>query len=141
MAVTESRTKFGLFWSPLKDNKFLPRSSWIFCSGVSKLDFFWAYKKKSQCVKLDDLGGFSFLWLTLITISKYLFQTIVDFPQTMGWCTILNPPTFNAFTVAFSANAASSPTTKFVRNRGFAHWRFTFLIKSPSVSSWRTYIW
>ena len=54
--------------------------------------------------------------------------------------------TFHVCTFSFNANAALSPTTKFVRNCGFVHWRINYLeklailTKSSSASSWQRQI-
>lgn len=55
--------------------------------------------------------------------------------------------TFHVFTFPFNSNTASSPTTKFIRNLGFAHWqikhsrKFTFQIKPPLFYQWRRQTW
>ena len=54
--------------------------------------------------------------------------------------------TFHLFSFPFNENATSPPTTKFVWNRGLAHWlidrskKFPLVIKWLSVRSWRRWI-
>ena len=89
-------------------------------------------------------------WNKPITFVKQWFFD-VNFLHHSCLCWVTNRSVFPnnpyIFSFPFSANAALWPTTKFVINRGFAHWRinhsekFPLLIKLPSVSSWRRQIW